>query len=66
MLKSLTVKILSAKANINLMKTTSVNCIPPALKKKFGGKTVCEEAGFEETYLYIKKDLILKSIKIIS
>jgi len=60
---SKTVEILSANANIKPAKSASVSWVPPTLKKEFGGIIVCGSVGFEGTYLFITKELILKSTK---
>jgi len=65
-MKSETVKIFSAYADSKKEKTSFFSCMPPTLKNEFGGQMVCGSADFEETYLFIEKDLIIKSIKIIS
>ena len=56
-----TIKIMPGILNSNSKKTMSIIFMPPAPKIVFGQTMVRDSEGVEETYIFITKDLIVKS-----
>lgn len=63
-MKTETIKIIGGHLIPNVGKTTVVNFLPWTIKNIFGQTLISGTVGDEDTYIFISKDLILKSTKI--